>query len=182
MIQTKRNRILWFVFIALTIVNLAAAATVIYHIRKYHLVSEDVRANAELTGDSIPSPPGPGFLMKELGFDEDQQNAFHESRVAFRDKVLPLLRGVRELNNELADEFIKDKPDTLKMQAISRKIGDIQVRLKLLTIGHMHEVKSIANPEQQEKLGMFYRDLLSRDGRPPGQGKQHRYRHGRGNN
>jgi Spy/CpxP family protein refolding chaperone len=182
MLQTKRNKILLFVFIALTIINLAAVASVIYHLRKHHQMSDEMPANGEPMGDTLSSPPGPGFLMKELGFDDAQRKAFHESRIAFRDKARPLFMELRQQNNALADEIISDNPDTLKMNLISRQIGDNQVQLKLLTVGHMLEVKAIAKPGQQEKLGMFYRDLLSRDGRPPGKGMQHRYRHGRGDN
>lgn len=182
MIQNKRSKILLFVFIALTIINLAAVTAVAYHIRKDHREADDMQANYRAAGDSLSSPPGPGFLMKELGFDEGQRNAFQKSRIKFRDKARPLFSTIRILNNELADEIGRDVPDTLKLKAISRQIGDAQVQLKLLTIDHMREVKTIATPGQQEKLGLFYRDLLSRDGRPPGKGMQHRHRNGRGDN
>lgn len=183
MIQNKRSRIWLFVIIALTIINLAAVVTVEYNVRKYHHAPpDDFPAIGEPGQDTLNKSVRPGFLFRELGFDGDQREAFHESRMAFREKAMPLFAEIRKLNNELAGEITLENPDTLKLQAISRQIGAIHVSLKLLTINHMREVKSIATPEQQEKLGLFYRDLLSRDSGPPGKGMQHRYRHGAKNN
>ncbi|MBK6346024.1 MAG: periplasmic heavy metal sensor [Bacteroidales bacterium] len=183
MIQNRRTRVLLFIITALTIINLAAVATIIYHVRKYHQSpTGDFPAMGESGSETPGKPSGPGFLFRELGFDKDQRDAFHQSRLEFRRKALPLFSEIKKLNNELADEIIIKNPDTLKLQAISRKIGEIHANLKLLTIHHMREVKSIATPDQQEKLGLFYRDLLSRDAGPPGKGMQYRYRHGAKNN
>jgi len=183
MVQNKRTRILLFVIVALTIINLAAVITIVFNVRKYHhALPDDFPAFGDSGRDTLDKSVRPGFLFRELGFDGDQREAFHESRMAFRERALPLFAEIRKLNNELADEITTKNPDTLKLQAISRQIGAIHVSLKLLTINHMREVKSIATPAQQEKLGLFYRDLLSRDGGPPGKGMQHRYRHGANKN
>jgi hypothetical protein len=182
MIQNKHAKLFILVVGILTIINVTAVVTVLIQLNRYH----------NIPGSGIPGPPdtgndtlnkgqgpGPAFLIRELGMNQEQQQAFRESRIKFRDKAMPLYAEIRQLNTGLAEEIIKATPDTLKLEQISKQIGELQVQIKLLIIKHLREVKSIATPEQQEKLTMFYRDLLSRDSGPMGKGMQHRHRGGR---
>ncbi len=178
MMHNNRNRILLLIVGILTIVNLAAIATVIIHIRKFH--SRDIFRTDPLTmgNDSLINSRGPAFLFKELGFDDKQQEAFMASRERFRNDAEPLFLEIRKLNAEMMEEIVKDAPDTLKLNAISNKIGNLHSVIKQHTTRHLLKVKSVATPDQKEKLGFFYRELISRDSGPMGKGMQHRHRRG----
>ena len=178
MIQNNRSRLVLLIVIVLTIVNLAAVTTVIINIRKSRAVDFDSSISIENSGDSIANFRGPAFLIEELGFNGHQQKVFRESRIKFRDNARPLFMKIRQLNGAIMEETLKDKPDTLMLDALSLEIGGLQARAKQLTVRHLLEVKSIATPDQQEKLEAFYRELLSRDSGPMGKGKQHQHRHG----
>jgi hypothetical protein len=88
---------------------------------------------------------------------------------------------IRQLNNEALQELLQESPDTTRLGRINSDIGALQARVRNLTVQHLIEVKSIAKPEQQDKLVFFYRELLSRDSGPgnKGKGQQHRHRNGR---
>ncbi|MHC1775923.1 MAG: Spy/CpxP family protein refolding chaperone [Lentimicrobium sp.] len=178
MTQNNRNRILLLIVGVLTIVNLTAITTVIVHIRKFHsndLFRTDPMA---IRNDSLINDRGPAFLFKELGFNDKQQKAFMASRDRFRNDAQPLFLEIRKLNAEMMEEIVKDTPDTLKLNAISNKIGNLHSKVKQHTTRHLLEVKSVATPDQKEKLGFFYRELISRDSGPMGKGMQHRHHRG----
>jgi hypothetical protein len=178
MIQNNRSRLVLLIVIILTIVNLAAVITVVINIRKSRAVDFDSPISSEKKGDSMAIGRGPAFLIEELGFNGQQQTVFRESRIKFRDNARPLFMEIRQLNGAIMEETLKDNPDTLKLDALSMEIGVLQARAKQLTVRHLLEVKSIATPDQQEKLEAFYRELLSRDSGPMGKGMQHQHRHG----
>ncbi len=185
MISNNHSRLILLIAIILTIINLAAVTTVMVNYRKYHNHDSERPFQMERGDDSMVNAPGPAYLIRELGFNDEQQQAFRESRRKFRDEAMPLFNEIRQLNADLIDEIVKDKPDTLKLDSLSKNIGRINARVKQLSIRHLLEVKSTATPEQKEKLVFFYRELLSHDSGPMGKGMQHRYRHGQkhsGNN
>ncbi len=181
MIQNNRSRLFIMIVGVLTIVNLAAITTVVIHIRRFHANDFFKPDPITVQNDSMVNARGPEFLFRELGFDEKQKTAFLDSRKSFRDDAQPLFQEIRKLNADLMDEIVKDEPDILKLEGISNQIGQLHARVKQLTNRHLLEVKSIATPDQKEKLGFFYRELINRDSGPMGKGNQHRFRHGQRN-
>ncbi len=181
MIQNNRLRIFLIIMVILTLVNLAAVITVMVNMKQAALrqPAADQTEEGVLPGD--PGFRGTGFLMDELGFDSLQQEAFLDSRRNFRSKAHPVFTRIRQLNNEALQELLLESPDTARLGRINADIGDLQAHVKNLTVQHLIEVKSIATPDQQDKLVFFYRELLSRDSGPGGKGKgpQHRHRNGR---
>lgn len=178
MIQNSRTRLILLIVIILTIVNLAAVITVMVNIKNSRVPVKNNPFPREIPGDSTIDGRGPAFLIKELGFDEEQQNAFKESHIRFRNEARPLFIEIRQLNGEVMDEILKDKPDASMLDALSLKIGGLQARVKQLTVRHLLETKSIASPDQQVKLEAFYRELLSRDSGPMRKGMEHQHRRG----
>jgi hypothetical protein len=132
--------------------------------------------------DSAASLPGHAFLIDELGFNEAQQSAFHESKQQFRTDAKPLFAEIRQLNIRLIEEIVKESPDQSRLDEISVLTGTLHSKVKQLTIKHLLEVKAIATPQQQEKLVFFYRDLLSRESGQAGKGMGKQYRHGQKRN
>lgn len=179
MIQNKRTKILLIVIVILTIINLAAVATIFLKLQQHHADPFAFHPPVALDDDSLQKMPGPAFMMDEIGFDQAQRAAFRNSRMNFRQDAEPLFREIRELNAELIDEIAKEDADSGRLTSISNQIGSLHARVKLLTVRHLQEVKLIATPEQQKLLRDFYRELISREGNPMEKsGMQYRYRHG----
>lgn len=183
MIQNNRTKILLIVIVILTIINIAAVATIFLKLQKHHADSFQFRPPLALDEDSIKNMPGPAFMMDEIGFDQEQRTAFRNSRMNFRKDAEPLFREIRELNAELIDEIANEDADTGRLASITNRIGSMHTRVKQLTVRHLQEVKLIATPEQQKQLRDFYRELITREGGPMEKsGKQYRYRHGQKRN
>jgi len=183
MMQNNRNRLILILVGILTIINIAALTTMWVHVNRFH-AEEDISPPI-LSGegrDSAASLPGHAFLIDELGFNEAQQSAFHESRQQFRTDAKPLFAEIRQLNIRLIEEIVKESPDQSRLDEISAMTGALHSKVKQLTIKHLLEVKAIATPQQQEKLVFFYRDLLSRESGQAGKGPGNQYRHGQKRN
>ena len=176
MISTSKKRIVVLLIIVITMVNLGVLATVLYKVQQMEKSHKDevVETPVKNTPDDAP----PAFMMREIGFDEDQWQLVGESKRTMRSEVSPLLLELRQLNVDLADEVMQENPDTVKLNALCLEIGSLHARMKLGTTHHMLDIKQIASPEQNEKLKDFYREMLTR-GDGPRSGRMGR-RHGRG--
>ena len=174
MISTRQKRLLVLLVIIITLVNLGALGTVLYKMRQVEKFHEagTVETQVENLQDDAP----PTFMMREIGFDEDQWQLISESKRALRNEVSPLLLELRKLNAELADEVMQEIPDTVKLDALCAEIGNLHARMKLETTHHMLDIKQIASPVQNEKLKVFYREMLTQgDGQQrDGMGRRHR--------
>lgn len=175
------KRILAITVIVITLINLAAVATVFLNLRAFRHEHPPVFPVEEKPGDSVASRPGPAYLMHELGFSDQQKSEFRASKQEFFTEAHPLFDEMNALNQQLFEQVRSNKPDSAQLRTICAKQGQLQGRIKWLTIKHLMDVKSIAAPDQREKLEFFYRELLSRDSRPGGGQRQYRYRHGRNN-
>ena len=176
MISTRQKRLIVLLVIVITMVNLGVLATVLYKVQqmeKFHKVKV-----VETTVENTPDDAPPAFMMREIGFDEDQWQLVGESKRTMRSEVSPLLLELRQLNVDLADEVMQENPDTVKLNTLCTQIGSLNARMKLETTHHMLDIKQIASPEQNEKLKDFYREMLTR-GDGPRSGRMGR-RHGRG--
>ena len=176
MILTSKKRILVLLIIVITMVNLGVLATVLYKVHQMEKSHKD--EVVETPVKSMPDDAPPAFMMREIGFDEDQWQLVGESKRTLRSEVSPLLLELRQLNINLADEVMQENPDTVKLNALCREIGSLHAQMKLGTTHHMLDIKQIASPEQNEKLKDFYREMLTR-GDGPRSGRMGR-RHGRG--
>ena len=176
MISTRQKRLIVLLVIVITMVNLGVLATVLYKVQQMEKFHETVVVEKPV--ENAPDDAPPAFMMREIGFDEDQWELIGESKRTFRSEVSPLLLELRQLNVDLADEVMQGNPDTVKLNALCTEIGSLHAQMKLGTTHHMLDIKQIASPEQNEKLKDFYREMLTRsDG--PRSGRMGR-RHGRG--
>ena len=173
---SHRNKILLIIILALTLVNVAAVLTFVYHTRFAGRNAIDIMPGEQ--SDSTRLQRGPAFLIREMGFDAAQQEQFHQSRINFRKASKPAFVEMRNLNAAIVEEVSKENPDTIALRQMSVQAGVLHGQVKLNTIRHLREVRSIATPEQQKKLDFLYRELISHDGDQLGKGNQHRHRRG----
>ena len=176
MISTRQKRILVLLVIVITMVNLGALATVLYKVQQMERFHET--KVVEKPVDNPPDDAPPAFMMREIGFDEDQWQLVGESKRTMRSAVSPLLQKLRQLNVDLADEVMQENPDTIKLNRLCAEIGNLHAQMKLGTMHHMLDIKHIASPEQNEKLKDFYREMLTRGDGPRSDRNSHRHRRG----
>ena len=70
MISTRQKRILVLLVIVITMVNLGALATVLYKVQQMERFHETVVVEKPV--EHAPDTAPPAFMMREIGFDEDQ--------------------------------------------------------------------------------------------------------------
>ena len=178
MISTKQKRILALLIIVITLVNLVALVIVLYklnQVKRFH----DQAISENPVDKSLPDSTGRSFMMREIGFDQEQRQLIGTSMRKFRSDVTPLLEELRILNADLVNEVMKSEPDTLKLHGLCNEIGNLHARMKLETMHHLLDIKYIATPEQNEKLKYFYQEMLSRGEGSQSAGKGNRHRWGR---
>ena len=176
MISTRQKRLLVLLVIVITLVNLGALGTVLYKMRQVEKFHE--AGTVETQVENLPDDAPPAFMMREIGFDEDQWQLVGDSKRTLRGEVSPLLLELRQLNADLADEVMQENPDTVKLNALCAEIGNLHAQMKLETTQHMLDIKRIASPEQNEKLKDFYQEMLTRGDGQQGEGMGRRHRRG----
>ncbi|WP_203255755.1 Spy/CpxP family protein refolding chaperone [Hyunsoonleella ulvae] len=126
-------------------------------------------------------PPG-DFLMKELGFDDMQKEAFRALTHKHRQKM----RGISDEIRVLKDELFGSISDTLsgskKVESIASLIGDMETLKDLEVFRHFKEVQKLCDAEQKKKFSKIIQDALKpgfRNHRPPPHGGRPP-RHGNG--
>ena len=147
----KKNLLILFL-VLLTIVNVAALATIAYH-----------RFHAKRPFPPIGRFEGRGdFLKQELGLSEQQAKEFQAHMQRSRTEMEPIRDSIRIMRAELMFELTKQEPDAQRLNQLAEEIGALEVDLKKKSITHMLEGKTLLTPEQQKKFFSHFREGLDR--------------------
>ena len=148
---TKKNLLILFL-VLLTLVNVAALATIAYH-----------RLHAKRPFRPMGRPDGRiDFLQQELGLSEEQAKEFQTHMERFRTEMEPIHDSIRTMRTELMSELAKQEPDAGRLSQLAEEIGALEVNLKKKSITHMLEGKTLLTPEQQKKFLSRFREGLDR--------------------
>jgi Spy/CpxP family protein refolding chaperone len=144
----KRN-ILYTAVIILTVVNLTAFGTLLYN-----------RWNAARP-PSLPEGRDQRFeqMKRELALSADQTAHIDEYRTMFHAELDSLATPLVAARAQLAQALLEGKLDTARVDSILDNIGRLQSAAQRRVISHLLSVKSILNPEQQNK---FFTIVLER--------------------
>lgn len=159
--------------IVLTLVNIGFVTTVITIWKKQR---DNIANQQNLTERHA------GFMLREIGFDEEQLNNFKQSRNELKEFIRPINMELRKLNNELIKEAVSDHPDTARCNQLSKLIGIRNGELRQAISAHLIQVSKSATPDQREELRKFYLDMFRAGPMDQRPGRQFRYRGGRNNN
>jgi len=155
--------------ILLTIVNVAALATIAYH-RFHHK-----RAFPPMDRPDTPER----FIQRELDLNEEQVKEFESQDKRFREETKPIHDSLRAKRKELMDEIAAEKPNVDKLDRLAEEIGALETTLKKKTTAHLLEGKAILTPEQQKKFFSLFKERRDRTrglkdrGRGIGRGLRH---------
>jgi len=115
--------------------------------------------------DATSKPERPGdFLVKELGFDETQQEQF----TALGKKHHHRMEGLSEDIRGLKDDMFKGLSDEALMEvnidSIAILIGEKEAAKDLEIFRHFKQVQNLCNDEQKGKFSKIIEDALRRAG------------------
>lgn len=137
----KKNLVILFL-ILLTIINVAALATIAYH-----------RLHSKRLFRPMGRPDrGMSFIKQELDLNEEQVKEFEAQAKRFKIETEPIRDSLRAKRRDLMDEVAAEQPSMDKLDKLTEEIGALQAALQKKTIMHLLKEKSFLTPEQQQKF------------------------------
>ena len=153
-----KNKFIIYVLLILTVINLAALGTFLFHRFRGCARSRVDPQQAE------------GFeqVKQELSLSAEQIVKFQEYRKAFHAELDSLSVEQNDLRRELIQELAATTPERKRLSEINERINRLQIEAQERVINHLLDVKAILGPKQQEK---FFSIILQRLTSPTGPGK-----------
>ncbi|MBI3139032.1 MAG: periplasmic heavy metal sensor [Sphingobacteriales bacterium] len=156
----RKTQILTWLVILLMILNAVTIGTILYN---------NYREEKAETGIRIQTPQGGNvingrFFRQELGFDAAQMEVFREANQQFRPVTMGLTFQIDSLKEEMFRLLRQVSPDTLQLNRLSVRIGEMHGRLKAETFRFYIRVKAVCTPPQVQKLEQVFRPLFSNEG------------------
>ncbi|MCK4427010.1 MAG: periplasmic heavy metal sensor, partial [candidate division Zixibacteria bacterium] len=122
----KKNLVI-LLLILLTIVNVAALATIAYH-----------RLESKRRFRPMGRPDTPmNFIKQELDLNEKQVKEFESQDKRFREETKPILDSLKTKRKDLMNEIAAEQPSMDKLDKLTEEIGALQVALQKKTIMHL---------------------------------------------
>ena len=138
----KKNLLVSFLVI-LTVVNVAALATIAYHRIGF----------SQHFGPPLGGPDKPRDFMKgELGLSDEQAAKFRSEFEKFKSETESIMDSIAVLRTQTVDELAKDGSNRERLDALSARIDSLQSLMQAKMIAHLLESKSVLTPEQQKKF------------------------------
>ena len=134
-----------FGLILLTVLNLSALGTFLYHWIE--------------TEHSDRETPAPVFMREELGLSDEQIARMRSHRETFHPRVAASSEEMHRRRLALVRELMAEEPDSLELGRIVSEIGSLQVALQREVVRHLLEEKAVFTPAQREK---FFSMVLER--------------------
>jgi hypothetical protein len=172
----KRNAILIWAVIVLSLMNLATIGTIIYHVKTDNVSNDTIQlvVNDFLLNNSK--------ITEALGLTSSQSVDCKFILNDFRQSAREIHRDLNMNRSSLFVELQKENPDTSICNSYSIEIGQLHKELKLETIRFYLQLKNICPSGKENNLHQLLAPLFySENSIGPAGGKQHRYRGGRGN-
>jgi Spy/CpxP family protein refolding chaperone len=110
-------------------------------------------------------PESPNLLSKALNLNEEQFAQAQNVLVARREQTKAYNERSTELKRQLAEELMKDDPDTALARAAANEIGTLQAKVELIRFNRFHELVALCTPQQKEMLRSIVVEVLAR--KPP---------------
>jgi len=152
--MNKTNLLIWTV-VLLVILNLTTIGTILYHNYKENIDGKTIVLNTE--GNNMLNGR---FFRQNLGFNEDQMDAFRKANREFRPKANAIILQIDSLKSDMFTELKKTHSDTIRLNNLSRKTGDLHAELKIETNRFYLKMKSVCTPGQLKKLQITFTPLF----------------------
>lgn len=152
----NKNQVLTLAVVLLIIMNAVTIGTILYHNYKENQVKDNIIISS---GPAVNMLNGK-FFRQTLGFNDVQMDSFRKINQGFRPYAMELTIEVDSLKNEMFTELQKAVPDTTRLNAMSRQIGELHGRLKYETYHFYLNIKKICLPAQSLELEKKFQPLF----------------------
>ena len=100
-----------------------------------------------------------GILKKELQLNEKQAQEFNIIREDFYEKEIELKQKIKDNKDEMNVEMYNKHSDENKIMALAKQTSNFEYQMELLRYRQSKELKSVCNPEQQEKFEALVKEI-----------------------
>lgn len=158
--STNKKRLLIAAIILLLVINISALATFLFTTNLKQKRFEDIRK----TREQIEFNGMHKFLKDELKLNEEQFQIFREAGKKYFRQNREIAQKLDDKRLEFINELTSNQPDDIKLDKISREIGELHYELKKNTIDHYFDLKKICNPEQQKTMDKLFMQMIQKEG------------------
>lgn len=151
-------KVKWLVWaiVVLFVMNAVTLGTILY--QNYE---QKPAINSTVPGSTYPANAINGrFFRQSLGFTTEQMDVFREANQQFRPNTLDLTLRIDSVKAEMFSEMKKQQPDTLRLDALSKKVGELHAVLKQETYTFYLKIRSICSEQQQLELDKVFEPLF----------------------
>ncbi|NLK15028.1 MAG: hypothetical protein GX311_01370 [Bacteroidales bacterium] len=157
--MTNKNKVLIRIIVLLAILNLTTIISILHHRYKDRQAAETVI----VTGEG-QNPLSGRFFMQEVGFDNEQMEQFRQINRNFKPKSNQIIWQMDSLKMLIFEELNKQSVDTVRLQQLNTRFGELHAELKDETNMYYLKLKEISNAEQTEKLKSVFEPLFYQKG------------------
>ena len=149
--------LLVWAIIVLFLMNAATLGTILYHNRTKQKEPIDTTS---VVSSFRGNPINGRFFRQTLGFDSKQMAAFQEANRQFRPQTMTLTSEIDSLKGVMFQEMKKQEPDTLKLDLLSKQIGDLHGQLKQQTYQFYLKLQNVCTEQQRSQLEKAFEPLF----------------------
>jgi Spy/CpxP family protein refolding chaperone len=170
---SKQPRLLILIIIVLLVSNVSTIVTINYLQKHSHVVVDDGKTG----GSDQDNMPRGLFFKEKLQLSDEQHELFKGFHQNYNRTTRGITMELNEKRQQMVDELGEEMSDTLVLNELAVKIGELHQALKEYTIGYYLNMKEHCTAEQRVVLHKIFNDLLNKDGNVqlPAQGGQHRW-------
>jgi type III secretory pathway component EscV len=170
-IENKYRLLVWVIVILLA-TNLSMGFSFLYHKQQEKKQTEQV----EEAATELPAQQRTRFFREQLNLEPQQMEIFRELNRDFNRTAWQVNHQLERLRIEMVTEMGNPTPDKIRLDDISKEIGELHTLLKKETIEYYLLMKEVCNNEQKEKLNEIFISVLQKneDVKLPQRGRQFR--------
>jgi hypothetical protein len=159
MIKGNTYRIFIWIIAILLATNLSMGISFLYHKQQDKKMMEQME---EATID-VPSQRRTRFFREHLNLRRDQMDTFRNLNRTFNRTAWDITHQLEFLRIEMISELGKDKPNTKKLDSISKEIGKLHTQLKKETIDYYMSMRAECDETQRKKLNEIFMSMLKKN-------------------
>ena len=119
--------------------------------------------------DRAQGPPAAArFLLKELGFNKNQEQKYIELQQHFEDSLEPVRHHERDVHDRFFEMMHASAPDSAQLAATIDTMAHIRSQIEYLTFSHFRQIRALCNNEQQQKFDKIILETMRKMGPPSG--------------
>jgi len=140
----------------LFLMNAATLGTILYHSKK-----QEASFDGTVIASSFPVNTVNGkYFRQTLGFSDEQMNIFRKANQQFRPQTMALTLAIDSLKAEMFKEMKRLPTDTLHLNALSAKIGELHGSLKQATYRFYLTISATCSNQQRAELDKVFEPLF----------------------